>query len=156
MKNTVKNGIIWLLVAAAVIAADQIVKYLVVSAANAGDTIASLPLAVIEYVQNRGAAFSLLSGNVSFLTVVSVAFCIAAVIYWIKKKPSHPLMRLSISLMFSGALGNAIDRAVRGFVVDFIRVTFIDFPVFNIADIAITIGAALLVIYEIWFDKPER
>lgn len=156
MKNTVKNGIIWMFAAIAIIAADQLVKYLVASAANVGDTIASLPLVDIEYVQNRGAAFSLLSGKVSFLTVVSVAFCIAAVIYWIKKKPSHPVMQLSIALMFSGALGNAIDRAVRGFVIDFIRVTFIDFPVFNIADIAITAGAVLLVIYEIWLDKPER
>lgn len=156
MKNTVKNGIIWLLAAIAVIAADQAVKYLVASAANSGDTIASLPLADIVYVQNRGAAFSMMSGKVPFLTVISVVFCIAAVIYWIKKKPSHPLMQLSITLMFAGAMGNAIDRAVRGFVVDFIRVTFIDFPVFNIADIAITVGAALLVIYEIWFDKPER
>lgn len=156
MKKTVKNGIVWLLAAIAVIAADQIVKCWIVSAGDVGDTILSLPLADIEYVQNRGAAFSMLSGKVSFLTVVSVAFCIAAVIYWIKKKPSHPLMRMSIALMFSGALGNAIDRAARGFVVDFIRVTFIDFPVFNIADIAITAGAALLVIYEIWFDKPQR
>lgn len=151
-----KQSIIWLIIAAVITGADQLVKWLVSSTAEVGETIASVPLVDIMYVQNRGAAFSLLSGKVSLLTVISIAFCIAAVVYWIKKKPSHPVMRASITLMFSGALGNAVDRFVYGFVVDFIRVTFIDFPVFNIADIAITVGAALLIVYEIWFDKEDK
>lgn len=151
-----KRSIIWLIIAAAITGADQLVKWLISSTADIGETIASMPLVDIMYVQNRGAAFSLLSGKVSFLTVISIVFCIAAVVYWIKKKPTHPVMQASITLMFAGALGNAIDRLVYGFVVDFIRVTFIDFPVFNIADIAITVGAALLIVYEIWFDKEGK
>lgn len=151
-----KQSIIWLIIAAVITGADQLVKWLVSSAADVGETIASIPLVDIMYVQNRGAAFSLLSGKVSLLTIISVVFCAAAVIYWIKKKPTHLVMQTSITLMFAGALGNAIDRFVYGFVVDFIRVTFIDFPVFNIADIAITVGAALLIVYEIWFDKEDK
>lgn len=151
-----KRSIIWLIIAAAITGADQLVKWLISSTADIGETIASMPLVDIMYVQNRGAAFSLLSGKVSLLSVISIAFCIAAVVYWIKKKPSHPVMQTSITLMFAGALGNAIDRLAYGFVVDFIRVTFIDFPVFNIADIAITVGAALLIVYEIWFDKEVK
>ena len=60
---------------------------------------------------------------------------------------------LSLVLMFAGAFANAIDRIFRGFVIDFIETTFIAFPVFNIADIAITIGAALLIVYILFFDK---
>ena len=59
-------------------------------------------------------------------------------------------------MMFAGALGNAIDRVFYGYVVDFIAVRFIDFPVFNIADMAITIGAALVIIYVIFFDKDTK
>ncbi len=110
----------------------------------------------ITYIQNKGAAFSLLSGKLSLLSIISVAFCICAVIYWIKKKPTHPLLCTSITMMFAGAFGNAIDRIFRGFVIDYIQTSFINFPVFNIADIGITVGAILLVVYFIWFDKEDK
>jgi signal peptidase II len=144
---------LWLIITVLITAADQIVKHIISSNASVGDILASVPGVDIMYVKNTGAAFSIMSGKVSILTLISVAFCVAVVVYWIKKKPTHPLLCTSLSLMTAGALGNAIDRAVLGYVVDFIRVTFINFPVFNIADIAITIGAVLLVLYVILFDK---
>ena len=148
---------IWLCFALLIIIADQTAKYFVASGMNVGDTAFSvLNIFDITYVQNRGAAFSLLSGKLSLLSVISVAFCIGVVIWWIKKKPTHPLLCTAVTMMFAGAFGNAIDRIFRGFVVDFIRTLFIDFPVFNIADIGITVGAALLVVYTIWFDKEEK
>lgn len=146
---------LWLIIAVLITAADQLVKLLIVSNADVGDVLVSLPLTDITYVKNTGAAFSIMSGKISVLTVISAVFCVGVVIYWIKKKPSHPLMCAALTMMFAGALGNAIDRIVRGFVVDFIQVTFINFPVFNIADIGITLGAILLVIYVIFFDKSE-
>ncbi len=83
---------LWLIIAVLIIIADQAVKYLVVSGMNVGDTAFSiLNLFDITYIQNKGAAFSLLSGKLSLLSIISVAFCICAVIYWIKKKPTHPL-----------------------------------------------------------------
>ena len=86
---------------------------------NVGDTAFSiLNLFDITYIQNKGAAFSLLSGKLSLLSIISVAFCICAVIYWIKKKPTHPLLCTSITMMFAGAFGNAIDRIFRGFVME--------------------------------------
>ena len=130
---------LWLIIAVLIIIADQAVKYLVVSGMNVGDTAFSiLNLFDITYIQNKGAAFSLLSGKLSLLSIISVAFCICAVIYWIKKKPTHPLLCTSITMMFAGAFGNAIDRIFRGFVIDYIQTSFINFPVFNIADIGIT------------------
>lgn len=148
---------LWLIIAVLIIIADQAVKYLVASGMNVGDTAFSiLNLFDITYIQNKGAAFSLLSGKLSLLSIISVAFCICAVIYWIKKKPTHPLLCTSITMMFAGAFGNAIDRIFRGFVIDYIQTSFINFPVFNIADIGITVGAILLVVYFIWFDKEDK
>lgn len=156
MKNKVLKGIFFLIIALLIFAADQMVKCMIVSSANVGETIASMPLLDFTYVQNTGAAFSVFEGKLSFLTLVSIAFCIAEIVFWIKKKNIHTLLSVAMTLMFAGALGNAIDRIVRGFVVDFIRVTFINFPVFNIADIAIVTGATLLIVYEIFFDKSEK
>ncbi len=147
---------IWLIISILIIAADQITKFLVASNMAVGETAFSLGLFDITYVRNEGAAFSILSGRMSLLSIISIVFCIAVIIYWIKKKPTHPLLCTSLTMIFSGALANAIDRIFRGFVVDFIHTTFINFPVFNIADIAITVGAGLLILYEIVYDKDGK
>ncbi|MCI8980072.1 MAG: signal peptidase II [Clostridia bacterium] len=148
---------IWLLVSLAILAADQIVKYLVSVNVGVGETAFSvLNIFDVTYVQNQGAAFSVLSGRTVVLSVISVVFCIAVAVFWIKKKPSNPLLCTSLSLLFAGALGNGIDRIFRGYVVDYINLTFINFPVFNIADIGVTVGAALFILYIIFFDKEDK
>lgn len=148
---------VWIIIALILAAADQIIKYFVVSGMSVGETAFSvLNIFDITYLQNRGAAFSILSGRLSLLSLISAAFCAGAVIYWIRKKPEHPLLKTAIVMMFSGALGNGIDRIFRGFVVDYISASFINFPVFNLADICITVGAALLAVYFIWFDKEDK
>ncbi len=148
---------IWLLISIFIIAADQLVKFAVSANMKIGQTVFSVfNLFDITYVQNKGAAFSMLSGKLSLLSFISVIFCAAVIVYWIRKKPTHPLLCTSLSLLFAGAFGNGIDRIFRGFVVDYISVAFINFPVFNIADIGITAGAVLLIIYVILFDKEEK
>lgn len=148
---------IWLSISLAIIIVDQLLKFLVTSGMNVGDTAFSLlNIFDITYVQNRGAAFSLLSGKLSLLSIISVLFCIGVVVYWIKKKPTHPLLCTSLVMIFAGAFGNGIDRVFRGFVVDFIQPTFINFPTFNVADIGITVGAALVVMYFILFDREDK
>lgn len=148
---------LWVIIAMLVIIADQITKALVTTYMSIGDTAFSvLNLFDITYVQNRGAAFSILSGKMWFLSVVSVLFCVILVIYCIKAKPTQPIFCLSLTMLFGGAFANAIDRIFRGFVVDFINASFITFPVFNIADMAITIGAILLIVYYIFLDKEEQ
>ena len=145
-------GLIWL----AVTAADQLVKLGIVKNYDLYDRIGSLGnIADFVYVRNTGAAFSMLSGKLGLLSIISIAFCIGVVVYWFKKKPTHPLMCTALTLLASGALGNAIDRIIRGYVVDYISLSFISFPVFNIADIAITIGAVLMVVYVMFFDKES-
>ncbi len=145
---------IWLIISLLIAGADQLVKHLILTNAQIGETVFSLkPIVEITYVQNTGAAFSMLEGKVWILGIVSALFCAAVVAYWIIKKPKHPLLCTSVSMIFAGALGNAIDRLARGFVVDYIDAAFINFPVFNIADMAIVIGAGLFILYEILYDR---
>ena len=145
------------IIAALIVIADFLTKFYIKTNIALGGVFFSVPRLVdFTYVQNRGAAFSMFSGRVSVLSVVSIAFCIAVVVYWVMKRPKHPLLCTALSMMFAGALGNAIDRVFYGYVVDFIAVRFISFPVFNIADMAITIGAALVIIYVILFDKDTK
>lgn len=149
--------LIWAIIAGAVVIFDQLAKLLVIKTIGPNDCFHIIPgLFDFVYVKNTGAAFSMLSENTGILSVVSIIFCIAVLWYWYKKKPANTLLKASLCLLFAGALGNAIDRILRGFVVDFISTAFMNFPVFNIADIAITFGAVLLIIYFIFFDKDEE
>lgn len=148
--------IICALAAAVIIAGDRLSKLWVTANAQVGETIARLPLFNITYVRNEGAAFSILSGRLGVLSVISVLFCIGVIAYFVIKRPKHKLWCTALALMFAGALGNAWDRIFYGYVVDFIETAFIDFPVFNIADMAITIGAALMVVYAIFFDGDTK
>lgn len=148
---------LWLIIAILITAADQTVKYIVSALSEVGDTLFSVGgLFSITHVHNTGAAFSIMSGKMSVLSIISVVFCVGVIVYWIRKKPTHPLLCTAVTMMFSGAFSNAIDRIFRGYVEDCVRTLFIDFPVFNIADISITVGAALLVVYFIFFDKEDK
>lgn len=149
--------LIWVIIASLVVLLDQLAKILVIYNIGPTDCIHIIPgLFDFVYVKNTGAAFSILSENTGILSIVSIVFCVGVLWYWYTKKPANVLLKTSLCLLFAGALGNAIDRIWRGFVVDFISTAFMNFPVFNIADIAITFGAALLIIYFIFFDKDEK
>ena len=149
--------ILWFLLAAVIIVADQALKIIVSSNMELFESFEAIPrLFNITYVQNKGAAFSIMSNYTWVLSLLSVIFCVAILTYIIFKKPENKLFMLSLIMVFAGALGNAIDRIALGYVVDFIETAFIDFPIFNLADISITVGAVLLVIYEIFFDRQEN
>ncbi len=149
--------LVYILIGLVFFVGDFLSKRYILSNVSLGETFGSFtPLIDFTYVQNKGAAFSILSGKINFLAIISVIFCIGLIIYVIVKKPSNKLLCISLAMIFSGALGNAIDRLFYGFVVDFIETTFVNFAVFNIADIAITVGAVLLGIYLIFFDKDTK
>ncbi|MBQ3426853.1 MAG: signal peptidase II [Clostridia bacterium] len=151
------KNILWYILAAAIVAADFAVKRHILAAYSVGERFGGIP-AVCDfvYVKNTGAAFSMLSNNTIVLSAVSIVFCIAAAVYWIVKKPQHPMLRLAVTLLFAGALGNAIDRVAYKFVVDFISIKWFEFPVFNVADMAIVGGAIAAVLYVIFFDKENK
>ncbi len=148
--------IIWAVIVVLIVLADQMSKYLVVQNIGPYDIIDVIPgLFEFVYVKNTGAAFSILENMTWLLGLISVVFCVFVIIFIIKKRPTNKVLLASLSLLLGGALGNGIDRIFRKFVVDFIKTSFIDFPVFNVADIAITIGAAILIIYVMKTDAKE-
>lgn len=112
--------------------------------------VSSMPLIKgvvgLRYAENTGAAFSAFSGSTVFLSVFSLLVCIAVLIYMIRHPNAGWLCNLSLSMVLAGGVGNLIDRMTRGYVVDMFEVQFIEFAIFNVADICITVGAALLFI----------
>mgnify|MGYP001340085039 FL=1 len=106
----------------------------------------------LDFVKNYGAAFNIFSGNRIFLSCISIIFSILLT-YLILRKYTISLYDLySYSFILGGTIGNGMDRILRGFVIDFINLNFINFPVFNIADISINIGFIFL-IYTIFKNK---
>ena len=102
---------------------------------------------------NYGAAWGMFSEHRwVFMLVTSVALVIMPIILYRYRK-THVLFSLSLSLFIGGAIGNMIDRVFVGYVVDFLEFTFIHFPVFNVADICVVCGAALMIVYALFFDK---
>ncbi|WP_123053544.1 signal peptidase II [Clostridium sp. JN-1] len=112
-----------------------------------------------SYLENRGAAFGILQNKVSLLVIVTLVVVIGIIYYLIKYKPSSRLLKLSLSLIIGGALGNLFDRIFYKYVVDFILIHYKDvfyFPTFNAADMAVVIGTFLLIFYLIKEDENGK
>ena len=103
----------------------------------------------LDFVKNYGAAFNILSGSRIFLSLISIFFSILLIYLIFRKNNLNYLDLYSYSFILGGTVGNGIDRIYRGFVVDFINLNIINFPVFNIADISINIGFIIL-LYNIF------
>ena len=133
---------------------DQFTKILVRHNMYVGESIPLIKdMFHLTYVQNRGGAFSILSGQGFILTVVPIAAVIFAIWYMEKHVDEHWSLFLSLSLIISGGVGNLIDRVFFGFVTDMIDFRF--FPVFNIADIAVCTGAGLLILYTMYYSEND-
>ena len=103
----------------------------------------------LDFVKNYGAAFNIFSGSRIFLSLISIFFSILLIYLIFRKNTLNKLDLYSYSFILGGTIGNGIDRIYKGFVVDFINLNFINFPVFNIADISINIGFIFL-LYNIF------
>ena len=139
------NGV---LLTALLFAVDQLTKYFakLFLAGNSGVTV--IPgVFQFFYLENTGAAFGMFANRQIFFITVAVVMSIAAVYvyYRLPMEKHYHLLRFICILIVSGALGNMTDRLIYGFVIDFLYVKLIDFPVFNIADCYVCIGAALAV-----------
>ncbi|MBQ9975977.1 MAG: signal peptidase II [Clostridia bacterium] len=137
-----------------VVLCDVLSKYLVVQLLLPLERSVTVIPGILDftYVENRGAAFGMLSNSRWIFMTVSVVF-IFVLIYVLKQKySSNTLYTVSLCLFLGGGIGNMIDRVFLGYVVDFVEFTFVDFAVFNVADSAISIGAVLFVVYLIFFD----
>jgi len=106
----------------------------------------------LNFVKNYGAAFNIFSGNRIFLSCISIIFSILLTYLILRKNTINTYDLYSYSFILGGTIGNGIDRIFRGFVIDFINLNIINFPVFNIADISINIGFIFL-LYRIFKNK---
>lgn len=149
----------WLGIAALVIALDQASKAWMVNHFGYGESMAVLPIFNLVLAHNQGAAFSFLNGAGGWQRWMFSAIAVAASI-WIfmllKKHSQQKLFCFALAMILGGALGNLIDRIAYGFVVDFLDFYWgaAHFPAFNLADSAITCGAALLLL-DSFNKKPE-
>ncbi len=112
----------------------------------------------LRFVENTGAAFSILQGKTIFLIIIPIIACIAITYFLLSGKIKSKTGTWGLSVILAGAIGNLIDRVTRGAVVDMFDFSLINFPVFNVADIAVTVGAILFFIYVIFFydTKVEK
>lgn len=148
---------LYAILAAVLVALDQLVKYLVLQNIPLGEHVPFIPYIVdLTYVQNTGAAFSMFSEHTWLLTLTSLVMSVVlAAAIW-KSFFRHPLGKITLSLLLAGAVGNLIDRAARGFVVDMFNVLFMDFAVFNVADICVVVGGiAAALYYLLLMDRLE-
>ncbi len=140
-----------------IILSDQWVKFLSVRYLK--------PLGSIElirnifsftYVENRGAAFGILQNQRWFFILLTICISAGMVYYLITHPKDKLLRRISLAMILGGAVGNLIDRILLGYVVDMFHVTFINFAVFNIADMAVVCGTFLLAYQLLFLDQPQE
>ena len=109
------------------------------------------------YLENRGAAFGILQDSRIFFIILTIIIVGYLFYYFMKNyKTNFSLLNIALSFIISGALGNFYDRLFNGYVVDFIEFDFVNFPVFNFADILVTVGSILFIIYLLFFEGSEK
>jgi len=141
---------------------DQVTKKWALSILKNGSSIKIIKdFLRFSYVENRGAAFGILQNQIWFFVIITFIMLVFLGYMFFKNKNITNLSKLSLVLIAGGAIGNFIDRVMRGFVVDFIDVRFgnlYDFPVFNIADSFVVCGTVLLIILMLFnkFEKSEK
>ncbi len=148
---------LYFVLAAALVALDQLVKYLVSANIPLGGSVPFLPYIMdLTYVQNTGCAFSLLEEHTWLLTIVSAIMSVVLGVALAKGFFKHPLGKITLSLLLAGAVGNLIDRALYGYVIDMFRTLFMEFAVFNVADICVVVGGIAAAAYYLFlYDKLE-
>ncbi|HVB49101.1 MAG TPA: signal peptidase II [Burkholderiales bacterium] len=146
-----RNAYRWFALAAAVVAADQLTKWLLQAALRPGERYPVTGFFNLVLVFNRGAAFSLLARAPGWQTPLFAAIAVAAIVVvsvLLLRTPERRLYCAGLALILGGAIGNLIDRLHYGYVVDFLDLHALGWhwPAFNAADSAITVGAALLIL----------
>ena len=136
----------------ALVVLDQVVKFLVRANIPLGGDVPFLPhILQLTYVQNTGAAFSLLEEHTWILTIVSLL-----VVLLVKKVFPRPFAMAALSMVLAGAVGNLIDRALLGYVTDMFETLFMRFAVFNVADICVVVGGIAFCVYYLFFHGKEE
>ncbi len=151
MINKVRTKLYCFLLSIFIILIDQFTKYLIFY--NYKILVnKDFLLFKLDFVKNYGAAFNIFSGSRIFLSLISITFSIILIYLILRKNNLNSIDLYSYSFILGGTIGNGMDRILKGFVIDFINLNVINFPVFNIADISINIGFIFL-LYSIFKNK---
>ena len=148
MINKIQTKIYFLSLSIFIVLIDQFTKYLMFYNKKLFINKDFL-LFKLDFVKNYGAAFNIFSGSRIFLSLISIFISILLIYLIIRKNTLNTFDLYSYSFILGGTIGNGIDRIYKGFVIDFINLNIINFPVFNIADISINIGFIFL-LYNIF------
>lgn len=153
----------WIAVAIAIIAADQLTKWAIIEWVALYDTVPLNSFINLTHQRNTGAAFSFLADAGGwqrwfFVVLASVVSVVILAWLWQVRREGHVILSAGLALVLGGAIGNLIDRARLGYVTDFIQVWFGEwaFPSFNVADSAITVGAAFLIIDALFLSGRTK
>lgn len=152
--------VIQMVSAAVLTAVDQFMKRAAVLHLKGNDDIVLVKnFLALSYNENTGAAFSSFSDNTTMLSVVTAILIVAGIVYLFLGKIKEKSLNICATLVLAGGVGNLIDRIAQGYVVDYIKTLFIDFPVFNFADMLVVVGCFVIcgvLIYQIVQDEKER
>ena len=148
MNNKIPTKIYFLSLSIFIVLIDQFTKYLMFYN-NKLFINKDFLLFKLDFVKNYGAAFNIFSGSRIFLSIISILFSILLIFLLFRKNTLNSFDLYSYSFILGGTIGNGVDRIYKGFVIDFINLNIINFPVFNIADISINIGFIFL-LYNIF------
>lgn len=140
------------------VAADQAVKYYVVTHLALYESAPLLPgLVELYYIRNTGGGFSILSGHTWLLTLLTAAVMVVVAVLLVRRTFPHPLAMWTLTAILGGGLGNLIDRVRLGYVVDMFNFQFISYPVFNVADILVVCGTiGFAAYYLLLHDKLKE
>lgn len=157
-KPVLIKGILALLTTVILIAFDQFTKYFaVLQLKNQSPVILVQKVFQLQYLENSGAAFGMLEGKKFFFLAVTIVFLIAACFIFYKLPLDKKFKPLRVVLVFlaSGAIGNMIDRLLHNYVIDFFYFEIINFPIFNVADIYVTLSAITLFVLLLFYYKED-
>ncbi len=136
---------------------DQAAKFFAAGLLQSVDTVPILSgIFQLTYVENSGAGFGVFADYTWLLTVLTLIIIVLAISYVVFKRPDNKILLTALTFMIGGAVGNLVDRIRLGYVIDFFDFTLINFPVFNIADCFITIGAVVFTVYIIFSDDKKE
>ena len=151
-----RKGLLYAVIAVALVILDQVVKVLVRTYIPLGTSVGFLPgIMDLTYVQNTGAAFSLFREHTWLLALISAVASVVLVVLLIRRVFSSTAANVLLSVVLSGAVGNLIDRLFLGYVTDMFQTLFMNFPIFNVADICIVCGGIAFCVYFLLFCKEE-
>ncbi|HAN21530.1 MAG TPA: signal peptidase II [Clostridiales bacterium] len=140
-----------------IVTLDQLTKYLVTQYINIGEKVDFIPFFInLTHVENEGASFGMFAEHRWIFMLLSSVAIIGIIVFIIKYNKQHILLTISLSFILAGGIGNMIDRIFRYTVVDFFEFTFVEFAIFNVADMFITFGAIMLGVYVVFFEKKTE